>query len=135
MRRVLTQDCFFLESSFQRLVFSDDFIDGPVRRLWNDTRDKILNKKLVDVVGRYKDGRAKTIGDGSVSTAPNFLKSHDNPVFMRGGGADSSATNKTECVNGIKMLEQFVWIRGRDIISLLDKEEERSRNTWEQNIK
>ena len=37
---------------FQRLVFSDEFIDTVVRAVWEDTRSKIKNKQLVDVVNR-----------------------------------------------------------------------------------
>ena len=41
---------------FKRLVFSDKFIDVKVRKVWEDTRAKILTKTLIDVVQRRKDG-------------------------------------------------------------------------------
>lgn len=100
---------------FSRLVFSDDFIDTTVRALWDDTRNKILNKTLVDVINKTKDGQPKLIGSGEISSAPNFMKSSQNDVFIRGGGTDSSLVHKTECVNEIKMLPQFVWIKGKSV--------------------
>ena len=100
---------------FQRLVFSDAFIDTTVRAVWEDTRDKIKNGTLVDVISRKKDGTPKYIGNGEVSSAPNFMKASQNDVFIRGGGKDSASVNKTECVNGIKMLPQFIWIKGKAV--------------------
>lgn len=100
---------------FQRLVFSDNFIDTVVRNVWEDTRNKVKNHLLENVINRRKDGSPVLIGSGEVSSAPNFIKSSQNEVFIRGGGADSSLIHKTECVNGIQMLPQFVWITGRAI--------------------
>lgn len=104
---------------FKRLVFSDEFIDTTVRKLWDDIRDKVMNGKLVDVISRRKDGSAKTIGSGEVSSAPNFLKSRANDVFVRGSGPSSALRHKTECVNGIRMLPQYVWIKGTAVIDEL----------------
>lgn len=106
---------------FKRLVFSDEFIDGPVRALWEDIRDKVLNDKLVDIVQKTADGEIITIGTGEVSSAPNFMKSSQNPVFMRGSGKNSSMRYKTECVNGIHMLPQYVWLKGLSVIEELKK--------------
>ncbi len=105
---------------FKRLVFDDTFIDNYVRPVWLDTRDKIMNKKLKDVVSRKKSGEIKyTKKSHEISTAPNFIKSTDNVVFFRGSGTDSSSSHKTECVNGIKMLPQYLWIKGTMIVELL----------------
>lgn len=106
---------------FKRLVFSDVFIDNVVKRLWDDTRDKILNKTLEDVVQTYKDGTVKINKSGEISSVPNFMKSAENPVFIRGGANDSSSKYKTECVNGIKMIPQYVWIKGTSVIDELAK--------------
>ena len=105
---------------FKRIVFSDDFIDTKVRKLWEDTRDKIFNHKLVDVVQKKK-GSIVYLKNGEVSTAPNFLKGSENDIFVRGSGKDSSSKNKTECVNGIRMLPQYVWIKGLSVIDELKK--------------
>lgn len=92
-----------------------EFIDTAVRAVWEDTRNKIKNKLLVDVINRRKDGSPILIGNGETSSAPNFMKSSQNDVFIRGGGDNSSLENKTECVNGIRMLPQFIWIKGKAI--------------------
>lgn len=104
---------------FKRLVFSDKFIDDTVRKLWADTRDKIMHEKLVDVIKRRKDGRPFLIGSGEISSAPNFLKSSENAVFIRGSGKDASFRYKTEQVNGIHMLPQYVWVKGSAVIEEL----------------
>lgn len=124
VKHPLTMNTFM---GFQRLVFSDGFIDTVVKTAWEDTRNKIKNHLLEDVINRRKDGTPILIGSGEVSSAPNFIKASQNEVFIRGGGTDSSLIHKTECVNGIQMLPQFIWITGRAIcreISLRPKEEE-----------
>lgn len=104
---------------FKRLVFSDDFIDMTVRKVWEDTRDKIMHNKVEDVIQRYKDGREKILKCGEVSSAPNFIKSAENAVFIRGSAQESSSEFKTESVNGVKMLPQYVWIKGKEVADLL----------------
>ena len=114
---ILTDNVFV---GFKRLVFNDDFIDSYVRPVWLDTRDKIMNDKLKDVVSRKKTGEIKyTKKSHEISTAPNFLKSSENTIFFRGSGTDSSTRHKTECVNGIKMLPQYLWIKGTVIVDML----------------
>lgn len=108
---------------FKRLVFSDEFIDDIVRRLWDDTRTKIMTGTLVDVISCDRLGNPVINRSGSISSAPNFLKSSQNPVFMRGSGTDSSPRYKTECVNDIHMLPQYVWIKGTSVISELEEVE------------
>ena len=109
---------------FKRLVFSDEFIDGPVKKLWLDLRDKVINNKLVDVIERDKNGNARINKSGDVSSAPNFMKSKENVVFLRGSGIDSSLIHKTETVNGIKMLPQYVWIKGTAVVEELNNTDE-----------
>ena len=106
---------------FQRLVFSDEFINSSVSKVWEDTRWKIAERELKDVVKYKKDGSPVITGVGEVSSAPNFMKSSENVVFIRGGGKDSSAESKTENVNGIKMLPQFIWLKGSAICEELNK--------------
>ncbi len=106
---------------FRRLVFSDSFIDTVVRKLWGDTRDKIINNKLKNVISYDKNGLPKIIKSGDVSCAPNFLKSSENAVFVRGSGTNSSDKYKTESVNNIKMLPQYVWIKGSVIVEQLNE--------------
>lgn len=105
---------------FKRLVFSDSFIDKYVRCVWEDTREKVLNGTLQDVVQRTKDGKVIKLKNGEISSAPNFMKSSQNVVFFRGSGNDSSLKYKTEIVNGIRMLPQYMWIKGTAIVDQLE---------------
>lgn len=109
---------------FKRLVFSDEFIDGAVKTLWDDLRNKVMNNQLVNVVQYDKDGKPKKNKSGAISSAPNFMKSKDNDVFMRGSGRDSELEHKTECVNGIRMLPQYVWLKGSAVVEELKNIEE-----------
>lgn len=106
---------------FKRLVFSDAFIDNTVKQVWEDTRYKIFNDKLEDVIQTTKDGRIRINKTGEISSAPNFIKSAENAVFIRGGANDSSLKYKTECINGVRMIPQFIWIKGLSIIDELEK--------------
>ena len=106
---------------FKRIVFSEEFINTTVKKLWEDTRDKIKNHKLIDVVQKSKNGSIVFLKNGEISTAPNFLKGSDNDVFLRGSGQDSALVHKTECVNGICMLPQYVWIKGLAVVNELNQ--------------
>ena len=46
-------------------------------------------------------------------SAPNFPKSEEHLVFVRGSGVDKSKLPLN--INGIDMLTQYVWIRGDDM--------------------
>ncbi|MBE6873178.1 MAG: restriction endonuclease [Ruminococcus albus] len=105
---------------FKRLVFSDTFIDKYVRYVWEDTREKVLNGTLQDVIQKNKDGEVLKLKNGETSSAPNFMKGSQNIVFFRGSGTDSSLKYKTEIVNGIRMLPQYIWIKGTAIIKELN---------------
>lgn len=106
---------------FKRLVFTDEFIDKTVKYLWDDTRDKIFSHTLEDVVQTRKDGSVIVNKTGSISSALNLLKGAENDVFIKCSGTDTSDKYKTECVNGMKILPQYVWIKGVSIINELAK--------------
>ena len=94
--------------------------DRCARACWEDTRSKIFNRTLVDVVQRKKNGLTQYNKNGEVSSAPNFMKSAQNTVFIRGSGEDSSLKNKTECVNGIRMIPQCIWLKGKAVVEELN---------------
>lgn len=106
---------------FKRLSLSDEFISKHVRATWEELRYKVIYKRVVEKVVRDKNGNPIINKSGEIRTAINFPKSKDFLVFLRGTGADSTA--KTEQVNGIKMYRQNVWIKGSEIVRLLDEEE------------
>ena len=56
---------------------------------------------------------------GEISSAPNLPKSSEGIVFVRGTGVDSS--DKRECVNGVRMYCQRVWIKGSYLAELVNQ--------------
>ena len=58
---------------------------------------------------------------GAYMGAPNFPKSSEYNVFFRGGADVSSDLTRTECVNGIRMLPQFFWLKGAYIANKLQE--------------
>lgn len=105
---------------FKRIVLSEEFINNYVRKAWDDTRDKIINNKL-EFIYEYDENNNKIRNkSGSYRGAPNFIKSSENLVFIRGDSGDSSDKNRTEEVKGIKMIRQYYWIKGETIVSLLN---------------
>lgn len=106
---------------FKRMVFDDDFIETHVRCVWERIRDLIVNGELVDVVCRDKKGNPiRNKKTGTVKSAPNLPKSSQGPVFVRGTGKDS--TDKTLCINGVRMYRQQLWVKGAYMAELLRDE-------------
>ena len=104
---------------FKRFAFDDEFIDNEVRRMWDDSRELIHQKTLKWEYIYDKAGNKQKNKSGSYMGSPNFPKSADYVVFFRGGANDSSNEAKTEVVNGIKMLPQFIWLKGTYIADKL----------------
>lgn len=55
---------------------------------------------------------------GIPMTAPNWPKSRDGVLFVRGTGTD--ANDKPVTVNGVRMYRQNVWIKGKELVGQLD---------------
>lgn len=106
---------------FKRYSFSDDFINNEVRPVWERIRDLIINKKLKDVVELDKKGNP-VINKKSrtVRSAPNFPKSSESLVFVRGTGTDAS--KKPLEINGVRMLKQNLWLARELTISVLKRQ-------------
>lgn len=107
---------------FKRLSFSDEWINTYVKRAWDHTRNLIVNKELEEKpVFSKKTGKPITNKNGVQRTKLNFIKSSDNPVFVRGSGVDSSI--KPLKIQGISMYHQYLWVSGKQINTMLNKEE------------
>lgn len=105
---------------FKRIIFSNQFIDTTVRNTWNKIRTLITSNLLVDIISYDKNGNPiVNKGTGMVKSAPNFPKSKDGEIFVRGSGVDSS--KKTLTINGIRMYQQYLWIKGSAFLSLLNE--------------
>lgn len=104
---------------FRTIVFREDFIDNEVRFLWTRIRNLVRNNELRDVPVLDSTGKQIVNKNGLLRSAPNLPKSSEGPLFVRGTGRDSS--DKHECVNGVKMYSQQVWMRGDYIAKLLEE--------------
>ena len=104
---------------FKRFAFDDSFIEGEVKRTWEDSRDLIHHNKLVWEYQYDEHGKKRKNKSGSYMGAPNLPKSSEYIVFFRGGANISDDTTRTEVVNGIKMLPQFFWLKGSYIANKL----------------
>ena len=104
---------------FELLSFSDAFIEHEVRSVFEKCRSLIVNHALRLEPQLRKDGTQKTNRNGQPSEAPNWPKSRDGVVFLRGTGTDSAPEHKTLVVNGIHMYPQNLWIRGSFIAEKL----------------
>ena len=102
---------------FKTLVFDDKFIETHVKPVWLRVRELIQTNTLRDVPVLDKTGKQKVNKNGELSSAPNFPKSSEGVVFVRGTGTDSR--DKRERVNGIRMYYQQVWMRGDCLAELL----------------
>ncbi len=102
---------------FKRLVLPDEVIYGEVRSCFESTRDLIANGKLRFVAEiDPATGQPRMNKSGTVKGAPNFPKSSDCQVFIKGTGAD--ARSRTEIVPGVPMYKQQVWW-GKDLTGRL----------------
>lgn len=107
---------------FKRLTFSEDFINIYAKRVWDLVRITVKSGSLRETICRRKDGSIIYNPSGTVKTEINFPKSSDKMIlFLRGTGLDS--TRKTLVLCGVRMYQQQVWIRGLDIIELLNNKE------------
>lgn len=94
-----------------RLWFDEAFIEEEVHPVWRRLRQLVRGGQLRDVIELDREGNPRTNKKtGTKRSAPNFPKSRDGIVFVRGTGRD--ARDKTETVNGIRMYRQNLWIRG-----------------------
>lgn len=104
---------------FKRFAFDENFIETEVRRTWEDSR-KLIHRNELEWKYEYdKQGNRRMNKSGAYMGAPNFPKSSSYKVFFRGGADISTDKTRTECVNGIRMLPQFFWLKGSYIANKL----------------
>ncbi len=109
---------------FKRFSFNDEFINSHVKKTWNDTRKLILEERLrfeYEYIDKEKKIKRKN-KSGSYQGAPNFPKSKDYTIFLRGCAPNSSEKYQTEEVNGIKMIPQYFWINMNDLLQYIDEQ-------------
>ena len=92
---------------------------GAAKALWDGMRDLIFSDGLVDTPILKRDGTPRvTPKTGIPMTAPNWPKSRDGILFVRGTG--TNANDKPVTINGVRMYRQNVWIKGRELADRLE---------------
>lgn len=104
---------------FELLSFSDAFIEREVRSTFEKCRSLIVNHELRIEPQLRKDGTQRVNRNGQRREAPNWPKSKDGVVFLRGTGVNSDPEHKPLVVNGLHMYPQNLWIRGAFIAEKL----------------
>ncbi|WP_418518848.1 MutH/Sau3AI family endonuclease [Holdemanella porci] len=106
---------------FKLIYLDSKDSNNSAKNVWKEIQDLVVNKKLKIEKIYNKDGSPKVNKNGIQSEAPNFPKSKDYDIFVRGTGKDSSA--KTLELNGLKMYQQNYWLKRTKVIDLLNKTE------------
>ncbi|WP_405290622.1 MutH/Sau3AI family endonuclease [Methanobrevibacter sp.] len=105
---------------FKMINFDEDFIENDVKQTWSRIKDLIINNKLENVVIYDRNGNPRKNNNGVIMSAPNFPKSSEGNVFVR--GTSSTSDVKPLNINGIQMYNQQIWIKGLYIVEKLNKE-------------
>ena len=106
---------------FKRISFSDEFIELNVKSVWERIRDLVIHKELRDIPVLDSKGNPRINKTGIPQTAPNFPKSSEGLIFVRGDSSDS--TKKPETINGINMYRQYIWIKGNYLSQKLEEKD------------
>lgn len=113
------RDCPLYHCRFMgfKTLWLGTYLDAA-RALWDGMRDLIFNNRLIDAPVLKKDGTPRvTPKTGMPMTAPNWPKSRNGILFVRGTGTD--ANDKPVTVNGVRMYRQNVWIKGTELAAQL----------------
>lgn len=114
------RDCPLCQCHFMgfKTFWLGSYLDAA-RALWDGMRDLVFSSGLADAPVLKKDGTPRvTPKTGIPMTAPNWPKSRDGVLFVRGTGTD--ANDKPVEVNGIRMYRQNVWIKGMELTRYLN---------------
>lgn len=105
---------------FKMIEFGQEFVENDVRVTWERIKDLIVNGKLEDVISLDKFGNPRINSSGNVMSAPNFPKSSEGNVFVR--GTSSTSDVKPLNINGVQMYRQQIWVKGLYMVDKLDNE-------------
>lgn len=104
---------------FKRISFSEEFLQNEVKPVWLEIRRLVNNNELREVFEYNKDGTLRMTPKTNLPvSAPNFPKEENNVVFVRGSGQDKAKC--PQIINGIKMITQYLWIRGADLCEAIN---------------
>lgn len=111
----LLDNCFL---GFKRLVIPDYIVNKDVRMTWERVRELVNSGELKESQVYKANGELKMTPKTKLpETTLNFPKSKNNLFFLRGSGLDAS--KKTLTLNGIKMYQQNLWMKGEVLLDML----------------
>lgn len=94
---------------FKRLWLGE--LEEDARKLWQDIRNIVFSDKLIDMPVLDSRGNQRIAPKTQMPmSAPNWPKSKDGTLFLRGSGRDAS--DKTLVINGVRMYRQNIWVKG-----------------------
>jgi len=103
---------------FKRLQFDDDILQRELRPVWEKIREMAWNNEIKVSTMYDKSGDILMTKKTKIPMErTNLPKSKDYNFFVRGTGVD--ATGKTFTLNGYNMYNQYIWLKGSIIISIL----------------
>jgi len=103
---------------FKRLQFDDDILQRELRPVWEKIREMVWNNEIKVSTMYDKSGDILMTKKTKIPMErTNLPKSKDYNFFVRGTGVD--ATGKTFTLNGYNMYNQYIWLKGSIIISIL----------------
>lgn len=104
---------------FKRLQFDDDTLQTKLKPVWEKVRELVWNNEVKVSIVHNKNGAIRITPSTKLPMEKtNFPKSSDHDFFMRGSGAN--AKDKTLTINGQKMYNQYIWVKGKFMINLLE---------------
>ena len=89
-----------------------EIIEGDARHMFEKAKALISENKLMITTEKNRNGEVIKNKNGSVRETVNLPKSSDYTVFFRGSAQDSSEKSKTQVINGLRMIPQYVWLKG-----------------------
>ncbi len=105
---------------FKRISFSDEFIENEVRPVWLEIRRLVNENQLKEIFEYNSDGTLRLTPKTKVPVSTvNFPKSDKHIVFVRGSGVDK--TKLPLELNGIRMISQYIWIKGSYMVSKINQ--------------
>lgn len=114
------RDCSLRRCRFMgfKVLWLGTYLDAA-RALWDGMCNLIFSDGLVDTPILKRDGTPRvTPKTGIPMTTPNWPKSRDGVLFVRGTGTDAS--DKPVEVNGVKMYRQNIWVKGTELADRLE---------------
>ena len=105
---------------FKRLSFEEGFIESEAKRTWEEIARLVIAGEIREEPVLARDGTQRKNPAGTGMTRLNLPKSKDHAVFSRGSARDS--TDKPLILNGVAMYRQWAWMRGRDVVGMLERQ-------------